>query len=117
MNQMMLTFFIVLACATVLYYLIPLKHRWIVLLAASIIFYSVISTYLTPFVIVTSLSVWLCAKYIQKQNDFEVEPDVIKKRNKTAMVLVVVFNLAIIVFLKFYTPVANLLNTLFGKFG
>ena len=33
------------------------------------------------------------------------------------MVLVVVFNLAIIVFLKFYTPVANLLNTLFGKFG
>ena len=114
---MMLTFFIVLACATVLYYLIPLKHRWIVLLAASIIFYSVISTYLTPFVIVTSLSVWLCAKYIQKQNDSEVEPDVIKKRNKTAMVLVVVFNLAIIVFLKFYTPVANLLNTLFGKFG
>ena len=117
MNQMMLTFFIVLACAMVLYYLIPLKHRWIVLLAASIIFYSVISTYLTPFVIVTSLSVWLCAKYIQKQNDSEVEPDVIKKRNKTAMVLVVVFNLAIIVFLKFYTPVANLLNTLFGKFG
>ena len=56
---MMLTFFIVLACATVLYYLIPLKHRWIVLLAASIIFYSVISTYLTPFVIITSLSVWL----------------------------------------------------------
>ena len=35
---MMLTFFIVLACAMVLYYLIPLKHRWIVLLAASIIF-------------------------------------------------------------------------------
>lgn len=33
------------------------------------------------------------------------------------MVLVVVFNLAIIVFLKFYMPVANLLNTLFGKFG
>lgn len=33
------------------------------------------------------------------------------------MVLVVVFNLAIIVFLKFYTRVANLLNTLFGKFG
>lgn len=28
-------------------------------MAASIIFYSVISTYLTPFVIVTSLSVWL----------------------------------------------------------
>ena len=69
---MMLTFFIVLACATVLYYLIQLKHRWIVLLAASIIFYSVISTYLTPFVIVTSLSVCLCAKYIQKQNDSEV---------------------------------------------
>lgn len=41
-------------------------------MAASIIFYSVISTYLTPFVIITSLSVWQCAKYIQKQNDSEV---------------------------------------------
>ena len=56
MNQIMLIFFIVLICAVAVYYLVSLKYRWIVLLVASIAFYAIISTYLTPFICLTAVS-------------------------------------------------------------
>ena len=115
MNKMMLIYFIVLICAVAIYYLISLKSRWIVLLVASVIFYAIISTYLTPFICFTAVSVWLCAAYIQRQNDSSADVKTTKKKNKTAMLLTILLNVGIIAFLKFYSPFTALLNSVFKK--
>ena len=115
MNKMMLIFFIVLICAVAIYYLISLRYRWIVLLVASVTFYAIISTYLTPFICLTAVSVWLCAAYIQRQNDSSADVKTTKKKNKTAMLLTILLNVGIIAFLKFYSPFAALLNSVFKK--
>ena len=115
MNQIMLIFFIVLICAVAIYYLISLRYRWIVLLVASVTFYAIISTYLTPFICLTAVSVWLCAAYIQRQNDSSADVKTTKKKNKTAMLLTILLNVGIIAFLKFYSPFAALLNSVFKK--
>ena len=111
----MLIYFIVLICAVAIYYLISLKSRWIVLLVASVVFYAIISTYLTPFICFTAVSVWLCAAYIQRQNDSSADVKTTKKKNKTAMLLTILLNVGIIAFLKFYSPFTALLNSVFKK--
>lgn len=115
MNQIMLIFFIVLICAVAVYYLVSLKYRWIVLLVASIAFYAIISTYLTPFICLTAVSVWLCARYIQKQNDSQNDAKTIKKKNKTAIFFTLLLNVGVIAFLKFYPPLSTLFNSIFKK--
>ena len=69
MNSVMLIFFAVLAAAVILYYAMPIKYRWIVLLSASIIFYAIVSTYLIAFIAVTILTVYFGARQIQRNND------------------------------------------------
>ena len=115
MNQIMLIFFIVLICAVAVYYLVSLKYRWIVLLVASIAFYAIISTYLTPFICLTAVSVWLCARYIQKQNDSQNDAKTIKKKNKTAIFFTLLLNVGVIAFLKFYPPLSTLFNSILKK--
>lgn len=117
MNQIILIFFITLICSVATYYLIPLKYRWIVLLVASVVFYAIISTNLTPFICFTAISVWMCAKYIDKKNNSDEDINAIKRKNKTALIFVILLNLGIIVFLKFYPPVAALLNSVFKTAG
>ena len=89
MNQIILIFFITLICSVATYYLIPLKYRWIVLLVASVVFYAIISTNLTPFICFTAISVWMCAKYIDKKNNSDEDINAIKRKNKTALIFVI----------------------------
>lgn len=72
MNKVMMIYFLVLAATVIVYYALPLKRRWIALLAFSIVFYAVNSTYLFVFIASTTLSVYFCARYIQKSNDAPV---------------------------------------------
>lgn len=122
MNKVMMIYFLVLAATVIVYYALPLKRRWIALLAFSIVFYAVNSTYLFVFIASTTLSVYFCARYIQKSNDAPVaagedlaaNAKKVKKHNKTAVVLIIVFNLAIIGVLKYYNFFGGTLNSLFS---
>ena len=54
-------FFVFLFLTIVLYYIIPSRHRWIVLLAASYAFYAWGDWRMAPFILGTTLTVWFGA--------------------------------------------------------
>lgn len=114
MNSVMLIFFAVLAAAVILYYAMPIKYRWIVLLSASIIFYAIVSTYLIAFIAVTILTVYFGARQIQRNNDKATDENKkkIKKTNKILISFIIVFNLGIIGFLKYFNFLGGTINSL-----
>lgn len=58
-------FLVFLGAVFCLFYLCPVKHRWIVLLLGSICFYVVAGAVkFLPFIVFTSAVVWLCARQI-----------------------------------------------------
>ena len=62
--------FVVFAALVVfLYYIVPLKKRWIVLLVSSYIFYFLSSKYLIVFILLSTLSIYLSGILIGKQDD------------------------------------------------
>lgn len=60
--------FILFAALTLLvYYLVPKKAQWVVLLVASLVFYGAAGGWYLPFILLTILSTWLCALVIFKR--------------------------------------------------
>lgn len=68
MNVTMLLFVGAAALAFILYYAFPLKIRWTVLLAVSLLFYAAVDTYLITFVVVTAVGVYLSARSKGRRN-------------------------------------------------
>ncbi len=64
-----LVFVIFVAIAGVVYYLVPKKMQWIVLLVASLFFYAISSTVLTLLMIASTLLIYLGTLKIQGLND------------------------------------------------
>jgi len=115
MNSTMLIFFATLAACAILYYIVPLKVRWCVLLLASVIFYALISAWLIAFVLLTTVSVYFAARVIQKNNSFDEGGA--KKKNKVIISATIILNLGVIGFLKYFNFFGGTLNSLFNLFG
>lgn len=112
MNTGLLYLGIAFLVAFVLYYIIPLKYRWIVLLCVSLGFYAVMDSqfYFLVFAIVTAIGVYFSALGIQRRNDkaaanaeiTDAEKKKIKRLNKASIVVTILFNLGILAFLKYF---------------
>ena len=126
--------FFVLATMLV-YFLFPLKkQKWVVLLAASYVFYLFAGYKYVAFILFTTISTYLIALWIEKittsskavikQNkaDWSREQkkkykDKIKTRKRLVMALCLVLNFGILAFLKYYNFFAGSLNDVMGSFG
>lgn len=114
-----LSFFIFVLATLVVYYICPLKFRWIVLLVASGVFYGIVCLKYMPFIVFTILTTWLGAlwiertaakrKAIQKENKGNWSSEEKKAyKNKTVKIkrlelaLVLVVNFGILAFLKYF---------------
>lgn len=83
-----LVFVIFVAIAGVVYYLVPKKMQWIVLLVASLFFYAISSTILTLFIIASTLLIYLGALKIQGLNDeFKTKKQTLKSQNENSLKL------------------------------
>lgn len=109
------------------YALVPKKGRWIVLLAASWLFYFISSRLIGLFLPLTILSVYLCGLWISRQNALfgarkqgleKEEKQKLKKtfarRKKGIVALAVLFNLAALAALKYLGFFTQNLNALFS---
>lgn len=112
-----LAFFIFLAITLLVYYLVPKKAQWAILLGASLVFYVSFSWKSLFFILSTILTVWgagkLLAKLDAKQSTYLQEnPDIereekkkfknsIRKKKKLVLVLTILFNFGILFFLKY----------------
>ena len=126
--------FFVLVTA-LLYFALPLKkHKWIVLLAASIFFYLVAGYKYAMFILFTAVSTYLIGLWIDKisknskallkKNKAEWDRETKKKyKNKVkvqkrlVMAFALVLNFGILAFLKYFNFFAGSLNDILGSFG
>lgn len=124
-----LVFVIFVAIAGVVYYLVPKKMQWIVLLVASLFFYAISSTILTLFMIASTLLIYLGALKIQGLNDefkakkADLEKSErkqlkasIKKKQKAVLTAIVVLNIAILAVLKYGNFFGGMANSVIGLF-
>ena len=126
--------FFVLVTA-LLYFALPLKkHKWIVLLAASIFFYLVAGYKYAMFILFTAISTYLIGLWIDKisknskallkKNKAEWDRETKKKyknkikvQKRLVMAFALVLNFGILAFLKYFNFFAGSLNDILGNFG
>lgn len=126
-----LYFFAFVLVSIVIYYIIPKKCRWIVLLAASVAFYAIVCLRYMPFIAFTAGSTWLGAIWLHrvitnrkdylKEHKKEWDSDTKKAYKHTTMVqkrliliLVLVLNFGILGALKYYNFVADWITGIIG---
>ncbi len=125
-------FLVFLLASFVLFYICPVKFRWMMLLAISIVFYAIAGVKFLPFIFVTSFSVYLGGKKMGKiydQMDIELKAEGIdkaakkqikekaKSRCKRVLVLLIVFNIAILSVVKFTKFFIDPINDLLVSMG
>ena len=78
-----LIFIIFVALIGIVYYLVPKKAQWAVLLIASLIFYALSSTVLTVFMLISTLLIYLGAIKIQSLGDeFKAKRQSLKRQRE-----------------------------------
>lgn len=119
--------FVGLSC--LIYYVVPKKIQWCVLLVASLLFYISSSALLTIYMLATTGIVYAGARVIQKNKDlFSIKKKELskeerkifkaknKKKQKTLVALFSISVIAILVFLKYCNFLGGIANTIAGIF-
>ena len=126
-----LSFFAFVLAVIVVYYICPKKFRWLVLLAASIAFYCIICAKYLPYIVVTTLTTWGGALWIEyvnksrkaqlKEHKAEWDKETKSRFKQTTVThkrlivtLVLVINFGILGFLKYYDFFGGAISSLFG---
>ncbi len=129
------TQFVLFAALTLLvYYLVPKRAQWVVLLVASLGFYASYDLWFLPFLGITVLSTWLCALLIARKTQAaetylaEHKADMTKEERKAykasakrkrlpLLILGLVLNFGILGVLKYTAFVLGEVNGLISLFG
>ena len=90
MSILTVEFLVFAGCTLLLYYLIPLKHRWLVLVAASVAFICLSGWYSAAHLTAVALVMWGGGLLLQK------------KKSRLLLALLLVLDLGAMVFLKYY---------------
>ena len=127
--------FILFVLGTVLvYFLIPKKVRWTVLLAASVVFYIISGWKFAFYILFTAASTYLIALWIDKisenskkvlkknkaewsRDDKKKYKNKIKVQKRLVMTLALLANFGILAFMKYYNSFAGGANELAASFG
>ena len=135
MSYTSFAFFLFLAAVAAVYFLFPVKkYQWTVLLVASYVFYLMAGYRYAAFIVITTISTYLAALWIDKialkgkeelkahKADWDKDQKkqfkaVLKKKKHGIMIAVVVLNLGILAFLKYYNFFAGSLNDLLAAGG
>lgn len=127
-------FFCFVALTVILYYLIPKKWRWIILLCASYAFYAVACIKYIFYIILTTVSTFagglLLEKYINTSSDYiksqkskwsvdekKQYKNKVTQNKKLICAAVLVLNFGILSFLKYYNFFASSISSLLSALG
>ena len=127
-----LSFFMFFIIGLIIYYLVPKKFQWIVLLVASGVFYASFSWKFFFFILFTIITVWLSGVLIDKiteKQKLQLEVEGIspedkkaikqanKRKKKLILALCIVANVGILFFLKYANFMISNAQGLLGLFG
>src|SRR5574344_770722 len=123
MNFISVEFIILLLVSSTLYYIVPKKHRWKVLLVANIFFYIYSSKLLSIFLLLSILTVYITGLGIKKLNSVDLtklDKDTkkqkrieIKKAKKLILLIAVLINLGFLIELKYNGFINEIVNLIF----
>ena len=108
MNFLSFAFFVFFFLTVTIYYLLPGRFQWYVLLAASIVFYLSAGPKAGVFLAVSILSTFFAAKGIGRQTQ--------KRPKKAILAGTVLLNIGLLLFLKYYNLGAAVFNAGFTAF-
>lgn len=134
MTIVSLVFFLFTAAVVLAYYLTPLKFRWLVLLAASYLFYWFNSAWLVLVLLGVTMATYGIGLWIQHVNDKsaaflkgpgkdlsreerKVEKDAAKRTARRILTLGILVDLAVLIFLKYFNFLGENLNNLMHLLG
>ncbi len=115
--------------STLIYYLIPEKNRWKILLFSSITFYLISSRFLIIFILLSAFTVYLSGMRIHKRidsfksirktlekNDRKIFKKKMQAANKRTILLTAFINFGILLFLKYFNFLGESFNHIFVFF-
>ena len=130
MSYTAFTFIIFMIVTGLLYFLMPRRARWGVLLAASYIFYFLSSKLLLFSLLATTVSVYLSGLALGRINaQFNLAKKTVPKEEKKALrqktasrkklvvFLAVLFNFGLLLFFKYFNFFGDTVNSIFGLFS
>ena len=130
MSYTAFTFIIFMIVTGLLYFLMPRRARWGVLLAASYIFYFLSSKLLLFSLVATTVSVYLSGLALGRINaQFNLAKKTVPKEEKKALrqktasrkklvvFLAVLFNFGLLLFFKYFNFLGDTVNSIFGLFS
>lgn len=113
-----------------IYYIVPKKHRYLVLLISSIIFYAIYSKFMICFIIVTIISIYFAGIFMNKLDDkFTKEKEnlekeqrkilkaKIKRKKLLILVVAILLNILILTLLKYSGFIASIFEGIFSWFN
>ena len=115
-----------------LYFLVPRKYRYIIILVASLTFFAIYSKFMIAFILATILSIYFAGLGMNKLDDklaktiaegeFDKEQKKAlkaknKKKKKAILVVAILFNLAILAVLKYSGFFASIFEGIFSWFS
>lgn len=118
MSFVTVDFALFVTAVLLIYYLFPKKYRWVVLLVASYVFYGLTGIANLTYILITTISAYLCAVFIERkateQKEYLKEHKEsltkeekksykagIKKQQKRILILGLILNFGILVYLKY----------------
>lgn len=126
-------FALLLIATALVYFLFPLKYRWTVLLASSMVFYFFGGLGTGYFMIITVAVIWLVAKLLDKQNQsskqyLQDNPDLtreekkkykatIQKKKRLILTIGLVICFSVLVFLKYFNFISKQATGFINLFG
>ncbi|MDK2977657.1 MAG: alginate O-acetyltransferase complex protein AlgI [Bacteroidales bacterium] len=117
-------FFVFISIVVITYYLIDIKFQWIVLLIASYVFYYLASPKTLVYLIITTVSTFICGLIIQSSKTFKsgsnnsININLIQKigqkKNIENVIILIAFliNFGILAFFKYYDSIFSNLNSI-----
>ena len=124
MSFISLYYLLFISIVIALYFIFPKKHRWMVLLVASYVFYLINDLRAVIFIIVTTITVYLATTTMKRWTDNQKEffagqdkewldankkeyNNKLRKKKKTVLILTIIFNFAILFFVKYFSYLAD----------
>ncbi len=123
-----LSFIAFVAIVAIIYFIFPKKARWVVLLVANYVFYSICSNWLIIYMLVTTLSIYLVAlkmgkidvktkEIVKKEENREKKKEIknkAKTKKKWLVAIAVIINFGILIYLKYSNFLSENINGLFN---
>ena len=129
MSFVTLAFVAFMALTAAVYFAVPLKARWVVLLVASYIFFFLNSEWLVLVLFAQTLATYLCGRWMAAMTKGAPDPKslppkerasaraALRKRKRRAMAVGIILNAGALLFLKYYNFFADNANILLGLAG